>query len=80
MLFYPFKSAVRLILYSISKQTEKVRKEKDLKMSRIIFKSITGVLLNLNNITKFRNQLTEEEFRRWKDLNDTQIYWSQKDS
>ena len=80
MLFYPSGSAFRLILYSISKQTEKARKEKDLKVLKIIFKSITGVLLNLNNVAKFRNQLTEEEFRRWKDLTDTQIYWSQKDS
>ncbi|WPY97900.1 glycosyltransferase family 2 protein [Christiangramia sp. OXR-203] len=76
LLFYPTKNAARLIFYSIVKQFEKAWIQRDSKVLISLFKSMIGILLNLDNILKERNQLTQKEFRKWKGLSNTQIYWS----
>lgn len=78
LLFYPSNNATRLISYSIFKQIHKAWNQRDLKALMILPKSIIEVLSNLKNIIRGRNQLTKDQFRRWKDLPNTKIYWSPK--
>ncbi|MBP2283038.1 GT2 family glycosyltransferase [Flavobacterium sp. CG_23.5] len=78
-LFYPIQKTPRVFFYSVWKQLQLKVFKGDFKALQALFLASIDLVFSIPNIIRNSNRLTSEEFKNYKKLAPTKIYWTPSD-
>lgn len=74
-MFFPLKTIPRKLAYSLWIQIKNKVFKRDFKALKAIVLALFDLVWNMPRIIKNSNRLTEEEYKRYNELLETQLYW-----
>lgn len=75
-IFYPSSIIPRRMLYTIWQQLKKYTFKGNLKATFAMLQALFDVVVNIPNFIKHSNRLTNQEFKKYKNLPPAKIYWN----